>query len=133
VLTGTSDSQFVRAMLLRVAKEAIGEYLLEAQSSWKTMSENYQSENPPLEPTVALAVNSGSLEFTVSYVVDYTKRTAMQDQLFTKIVEEIANSKGRLQWASPPGTTVSQPGTPDAIDEHPSSSTHGAGHAADSR
>ena len=32
----------------------------------------------------------------MSYVVDYTKRTAMQDQLFTKIVEEIANSKGRL-------------------------------------
>src|SRR5271170_4325295 len=39
LLTGTSDSQFARAMLLRVAKEAIGEYLLEAKSSWKTMSE----------------------------------------------------------------------------------------------
>jgi hypothetical protein len=25
----------------------------------------------------------------------------MQDQLFTKIVEEIANSKGRLQWPPP--------------------------------
>src|ERR1700720_923202 len=94
VLTGTSDSQFVRAMLLRVAKEAIGEYLLEAQSSWRTMSDNYQIVNPPLEPTVALAVNSGSLEFTVSYVVDYTKRTAMQDRLFTKIIEEVANSSG---------------------------------------
>src|SRR6202789_3881937 len=45
VLTGSSDSQFARAMLLRIAKEAIGEYLLEAQSSWKTMSENYHSEN----------------------------------------------------------------------------------------
>ena len=50
------------------------------------MSDNYRSENPPLEPTVALVVNAGSLEFTVSYVVDYTKRTAMQDRLFTKIV-----------------------------------------------
>jgi hypothetical protein len=73
------------------------------------------------------------LEFTVSYVVDYTKRIAMQDQLFTKIVEEIANSKGRLQWASPPAAPVSQPATPDAIGEHPSSSTHGVGHAAESR
>jgi hypothetical protein len=54
-----------------------------------------------LEPTVALVVNAGSLEFTVSYVVDYTKRIAMQDQLFTKIVEEIANSNGRLQWVLP--------------------------------
>jgi hypothetical protein len=65
------------------------------------MSDNYRSPNPPLEPTVVLVVNAGSLEFTVSYVVDYTKRIAMQDQLFTKIVEEIANSNGRLQWALP--------------------------------
>jgi small-conductance mechanosensitive channel len=133
LLTTTSDFQLAREMLLRVAKEAIDEYLVEAQISWKAMSDNYRSANPPLDPTVALVVNAGSLEFTVSYVVDYTKRIAMQDQLFTRIVEEIANSKGRLQWVSPPGATVSQPGTPRAIDEHASSSTHGAGHAADSR
>jgi hypothetical protein len=64
------------------------------------MSEYYRNENPPLEPTVALMVNAGSLEFTVSHVIDYTKRTAMKDQLFTKIVEEVANSNGRLEWAS---------------------------------
>src|ERR1700685_4445693 len=68
VLTGTSDPQLARAILLRVAKEAIGEYLFEAQSSSKQMTDNYQCENPPLEPTVALAVISGSFEFTVSYV-----------------------------------------------------------------
>src|ERR1700723_2763893 len=96
-----SDCRFAREMLLRVAKEAIGEYLVEAQTSWKAMRDNYQSANPRLEPPRALAVNAGSLEFTVSYVVDYTKRIAMQDQLFTKIVEEIANSNGRLQWALP--------------------------------
>ena len=100
-LTATSDCKLAREMLLRVANEAIGEYLLEAQTSWKAISDNYRSANPPLEPTVALVVNNGSLEFTVSYVVDYTKRTAMQDQLFRKVVEEIANCKGRLQWALP--------------------------------
>ena len=102
LLTATSDYKLAREMMLRVAKEAIGDYLLEAQASWKVISDNYRSANPPLEPTVALVVNNGSLEFTVSYVVDHTKRTAMQDRLFTKIVEEIENSKGRLQWASPP-------------------------------
>ena len=132
VLTGTSDSQFARAMLLRVAKEAIGEYLLEAQSSWKTMSENYQSQNPPLEPTVALAVNSGSLEFTVSYVVDYAKRTTMQDRLFTKIVEGAADSNGRLKFASSAITVISQPATPDPIKAHQTSSSLSAGEAAGS-
>ena len=132
LFTTTSDCQLAREMLLRVAKEAIGEYLVEAQTSWKAMSDNYRSANPPLEPTVALVVNAGSLEFTVSYVVDYTKRNAMQDQLFTKIVEESANSKGRLQWALPVSIIVSQPGTPRAIDEPQSSSTHGADRAAHS-
>jgi hypothetical protein len=133
LLTATSDYKLAREMMLRVAKEAFGEYLLEAQISWKAISDNYRSANPPLEPTVALVVNNGSLEFTVSYVVDYTKRTAMQDQLFTKIVEEIANSKGRLQWAPPVSPIVTQPGAPGAIDEPQSSSKHGADRPAHSQ
>src|SRR5271156_5075463 len=121
-----SDCQFAREMLLRVAKESIGEYLVEAQSSWKEMSDNYRSENPPLEPTVALIINAGSLEFTVSYVIDYTKRTAMKDQLFTKVAEEVSNSDGRLQWASSAVPLITQPAAPDAIEARPSSSTRGA-------
>src|ERR1700756_4402414 len=107
LLTTTSDYKLAREMMLRVAKEAIGEYLLEAQTSWKAISDNYRSANPPLDPTVALVVDAGSLQFTVSYVVDYTKRIAMQDQLFTRIVKEFVNSKGRLEWAPPPAITVS--------------------------
>src|ERR1700726_4818450 len=99
VFTTSSDYQFAREMLQRVAKEAIRDYLVEAQTSWKAMSDYYESENPPLEPTVTLVVNSGNLEFGVSYIVDYTKRTTMQDHLFTKIVQEVANSNGRLEWA----------------------------------
>jgi small-conductance mechanosensitive channel len=93
-----SDCELARDMLSRIAKEAIGEYIVEAQTSWNAISGDYQSVNPPLEPTVTLVVSGGSLKFTLSYVVDYTKRTAMQDQLFTKIMQEVANSNGRLQW-----------------------------------
>ena len=134
LFTTTSDYRLAREMLLRVATEAVGGYLLEAQISWKAISDNYRSANPPLEPTVALAVNaSGSLEFTVSYVVDYTKRTVMRDQLFTKIVEEVANSNGRLEWASPAVSCTRQPPTPKAIEAHRSFSTHTAAHAGSTR
>jgi hypothetical protein len=54
-------------------------------------------------------VNAASLEFTVNYVVDYTQRTTMQDRLFTKIVDEVANSNGRLAWASSGVTVINQP------------------------
>jgi len=132
VFTTTSDCQLAREMLLRVAKESIGEYLVEAEASWRAISENFRSENPPLEPTVALVVNGASLEFSVDYVVDYTKRTAMKDRLFTKIVQEVANSNGRLEWASSGVTVINQLATPDAIEAHPSSSTRGTGHTAGS-
>jgi small-conductance mechanosensitive channel len=132
-LTNTSDRQFAREMLLRVAKEAIGEYLVEAQTSWKVISDNYRSENPPLEPTVALVVNKGSFEFTVSYVIDYTKRTTMKDRLFMKIAEEVSSSDGRLQWASSQVTLINQLASPDAIEARPSSSSQDAGKAAGSR
>ena len=132
VFTGTSNPQLARAMLLSVVKEAIGEYLLEAQSSWQAMSENYQSVNPPLEPTVALVVNSGSLEFTVSYVVDYMKRIVKQDQLFTKIAQEVADSNGRLKWATSAITLISPPVTPDPTGARQNPSSPSAGEAAGS-
>lgn len=99
-LTCGSDHKHTREMLLRVAKETVSDYLVEAQGSWKQIIENYRIENPVLEPTVTLQVGGGSLEFSLSYLVGYTKRTTVKDQLFTKIVDEVANSKGRLEWAS---------------------------------
>jgi len=138
--TPTSDCEFAREMLLRVAKQAIGEYLTEAQTSWQQISETYESENPTLEPMVALVVNGGSLEFSVSYVVDYTKRTFMKDRLFTKIVEAVASSGGRLVWASSTVTVTNPPTTPEAGRQTTasapgataSSSVDGASHAAES-
>src|SRR5271168_682856 len=118
VLSSSSDAALAREMLLRAANEAIGDYMIEAKNSWKAVSDEFRSENPPLEPVVALAVNAGALEFTVNYVVDYTKRTAMQDRLFTKIVEEVAKSDGRLAWASTGVTVINQP-ISDALATHP--------------
>jgi small-conductance mechanosensitive channel len=119
VFTTSSDFQFARDMLTRVAREAIGDYLLEAQTSWKVISDYYETVSPSLEPTVTLVVNAGNLEFDVSYVAHYTKRTAKQDQLFTKIVEEVAKSNGRLQWSSTPTPVIIQPPTPSMTAPQP--------------
>ena len=133
VLTITSDPTLARAMLLRVAKEVIGEYLVEAQNSWNAVSEDYRTENPPLEPVVILAVNAAALEFILNYVVDYTKRTTMQDRLFTKIVDEIAMSNGQLAWASSGVTVINQPPALDPTMTQPSAALPTARHASESR
>ena len=133
VLTITSDAALARAMLLRVANEAIGEYLVAAQNSWNAVSDDYRTENPPIEPVVALAVSAASLEFTVNYVVDYTKRTEMQDRLFTKIVEEVGKSDGRLAWASSGVIVINQTAASDPTTARPSPALPGARHASESR
>lgn len=133
VFTSSSDMQFAKDMLTRVAREAIGDYLLEAQTSWKIVSDYYETVSPPLEPTITLVVNAGNLEFGVSYVAHYTKRTAMQDQLFTKIVQEVAKSNGRLQWSSTPTPVIIQPPPPSARAPQPSAPEQGTVKAATPR
>jgi len=133
VLSISSDADLARAMLLRVANEVIGEYIAEAQNSWNAVSDDYRTENPPIEPVVALAVNAASLEFTLNYVVDYTKRTTMQDRLFTKIVEEVAKSDGHLVWASTGVTVINQPTAPDPAAARPALPSPVARNASESR
>ena len=114
VLSTASDCQFARETFLRLANDAVGDYLVEAKATWKIVSDNTRTANPPLEPTVSLIVNAGTLEFSISYVVDYTKRTMMKDRLFTAIAQKIAKSGGKLQWSSSTTTVVvNQPAPAD--------------------
>jgi small-conductance mechanosensitive channel len=130
VFTSSSDFQLAEDMLTRVAKEAIGDYLLEAQTSWKVVSDYYETVSPPLEPTITLVVNAGNFEFGVSYVAHYTKRTAMQDRLFTRIVQEVAKSNSRLQWSSTPTPVIIQPPPPNAAAPQPPTPTQGTAKVA---
>jgi small-conductance mechanosensitive channel len=95
-----SDHLMARTMLLQIATETVSDYLVEARKSWQKLAENYRVEDPLLTPTVALIGTGGSLEFSLNYIVDYTKRTVVKDQLYTKIVDAVASSDGRLKWAS---------------------------------
>jgi len=78
-------------------------------------------------------VNAASLEFTVNYVVDYTKRSEMQDRLFTKIVDEVINSNGRLAWNSSGVTVINQVPNPDPLATRPPTSLPVAPHPAETR
>lgn len=109
-LTTQSDHSLGRTLLLGIAQETVGDFMGEAQHTWKRVTDDYRIENPDLEPIVALAVNGGCLEFTVSYIVDYAQRTVTKDRLFTKIADQIATSQGRLEWASASSPSSSQAG-----------------------
>ncbi len=95
-----TDPQMAREMLLRVANEAMAGFIKEAEHSWRRLTENFRIENVSLNPTVALTVKDKALEFTLSYIVDYTNRSAMKNQLYSNVVLAVSRSQRRLEWAS---------------------------------
>ena len=95
-----SDHIFGRQMLLQIAKESVSDYVARTEESWEHVTGDFRIANLRREPTVTLVVAGGCLEFTVSYVVDYLKRTVIKDQLFTRILDEVSKNESKVRWAS---------------------------------
>jgi small-conductance mechanosensitive channel len=95
-----SDRRQAREILERVAREVVGEYTHRASEAWKVMVSNYLVEDAAVEPNITLIANDNWLEYTVRYVVNYKKRRITKDQLFTRILEELDQTAGRVSIAS---------------------------------
>ena len=94
------DHRLAREILKRVANEVVGDYAKTAQLAWKQMTGKYLIEDATIEPMVTLIANDNWMEFTLRYVIDYKKRRVTKDQLFTRILEEIEQTDGRVALAS---------------------------------
>lgn len=95
-----SDWRLARQMLHKVVQEALLPYAKEVKDSWLTLAKQYRIEPANVEPMITLRATDNWIEFTVRYVVDYRKRRWMNDHLFTRILEELDHSGGRIQLAS---------------------------------
>ncbi len=99
------------------------------EQSWEQVTDDFRIANLRREPAVTLMVVDGAyLEFTVSYVVDYLKRTVTKDQLFTRILDEVSTNESKVRWVSSPGPATPHPAPAPASQEGlaPSSSVAGA-------
>ena len=95
-----SDYRLARQILERVITEVVGEYTRHAKSAWSDMVQRYLIEETDIDPRVFLVANDNWMEFAVRYVVDYKKRRITKDHLFTRILEEIERTNGRVALAS---------------------------------
>ena len=103
-LSSSSDHNLARELLLSVGREAVKDYMQEAQRRWQQVTDNYRIENSQLDPIVTLSVTGGSLEFSLNYIVGYAKRGVVKDKIFTDIVDKVVRSDGRLTW--PTSSTI---------------------------
>jgi len=95
-----SSEQRARKILQDVAHEVVGGYVEYAKSSWKDLVSKFMIENARVDPTVTLIANDNWMEFTLRYVVDYKERRGTKDKLFSRILEEVEKSKGKVVLAS---------------------------------
>ncbi|WP_016951785.1 mechanosensitive ion channel family protein [Anabaena sp. PCC 7108] len=104
-----SDRRLTKEIIQRVADNIVGEYVSDARGEWQNMVHKYLIEDARIEPAVTLIANDNWMEFTLRYVVDYKKRRGKKDELFTKILDEIDLTEGRVAIAS---TTIHLVETP---------------------
>jgi small-conductance mechanosensitive channel len=94
------DYKLSRELFYKVANEVTGEYAQRAKSAWQEMVNKYRIEDATVEPMITIRVTDNWMEFTIRYIVDYKKRRMTKDILFTRIIEEIDKTDGRVGIAS---------------------------------
>lgn len=95
-----SDFHLARQILEKVAIEVVGDYSSKAEIAWKGIVRKFLIEDASVSPMVTLVANDNWIEFTLRFVVDYKLRRITKDRLFTRILEEIDLTNGRVAMAS---------------------------------
>jgi small-conductance mechanosensitive channel len=115
-----SDYKLAKDMFKRIAEEVTGEYTIAARDAWKEMVNKYLIDDAKVDPMIFLIANDNWMEFTVRYVVDYKQRRITKDLLFTRILEEIDKTDGRVSIASTTLQIVDTPAYDVRITKKPS-------------
>ena len=94
-----SDYKLARDILQRIADDTLVGVVPEAKKAWHGMVNRYLIEDARIEPKVTLLLNEKGIEFTVRYVTDYKDRRSTKDKLFTRVLEEIDSTGGKIVLA----------------------------------
>jgi small-conductance mechanosensitive channel len=94
------DYQLAREIFLRVLNEVIGDYTNYAQEAWKDVVTKYLIEDASVAPMIIMEFTDNWVAFTLRYVVDYKQRRFLKGRIFSRVLEEIEKTDGRIAVAS---------------------------------
>jgi small-conductance mechanosensitive channel len=95
-----SNYEKTNEILLKIGKEVTGDLSEKSKQKWDFLQNKYRLENAQTEPMVSLIANDNWVEFTLRYVVDYKRRRFTKTELFTKILNTIEATNGKIKFAS---------------------------------
>lgn len=117
------DRALARRILEDTVQDVVGDYTASAKQAWDAMLRTYRLEEARVDPMVTLAATDNWLEFTVRYVVDYRRRRSTKNALFTRILDAIDATDGRVAIASSTYGVVDMPTLHVQMDSTSSSPT----------
>ncbi len=95
-----SNYEMTKNILEKAAKNVVGNYTEKAQMEWDKMVKKFILENQSIHSIVTVETTDNWIEYTLRYVVDYKKRREVKNELFTRILKDIDNTNGVIQFAS---------------------------------
>jgi len=95
-----SDVELAKSIIIKVAQEALSEYVKQSKNRWTKVVNRYYIENADINPTLAISLTDNWIQFNLRYIVDYKKRRTTHHILNEKLNEAIANTNGKVVLAS---------------------------------
>ena len=95
-----SDHEYARIKFTEILNEVQGDFATEAKKHWDVMTEKLMIENAQVDPMVTMRFDENWITFTLRYVVDFKARRRTSNLIYTKILDAINNSEGKIAVAS---------------------------------
>lgn len=98
-ITHGSDRALTQQLLEGIAEEVAGDFADVAERGWKDLVRRYLVEDAQVQPMVTYTVNENWIAYVVRYPVDYRKRRTTKHEMFSRVMDGIDASGGRIQLA----------------------------------
>jgi hypothetical protein len=89
-----------RDIFSRVLTEVVGNYAEYAKRVWKEIVKKFFIEEVMINPVVSLSFSDNWVEFTGRFITDYRRRRDTKDKIFSRLLEEIDKTEGRVGIAT---------------------------------
>ena len=104
-----SDRALAVKILYDAAHAVTDDYTKSAKETWPSLVRKYHILNTSMDPAVTLEVTDNWLAYTLRYVVDYAHRRSTRNELFTRIMDRVEQTEGRVAIASTTFQLVEMP------------------------
>jgi small-conductance mechanosensitive channel len=104
-----SDYRLARDIFRRILTEVSGSYAEYAKRVWKEIVKKFFIEETMIDPLITLAFTDNWVELSGRFITDYRRRRDTKDKIFSRLLEEIDKTEGRVGIATTSFELVNPP------------------------